>query len=316
MNILITGGAGFIGYHVAYELLMNNNTVYSIDNFLSGQKENILLLQKKFPKNFIFKEIDVLNFNDILSFLGETKIDQIFHLACPASPPIYQRNPLNTLDICYLGSKNMLDLAKLYNAKILLASTSEVYGDPLVHPQSEDYKGNVNTYGIRACYDEGKRAMETLGFIYLQMKVDVKIARIFNTYGPRMSSQDGRLLTNFIIQGLKKQDLTVYGDGEQTRSLCYCTDLINGLIKLMNSNINFPINLGSQFELKVIDIAKLVIKLLNSNLKIIFNPLPEDDPKQRMPDISKAKMLLNWSPEVSLEDGISSMILDFKERFN
>ena len=309
MKILVTGAAGFIAFHLIESLLQQGHSVIGVDNFISGQKKNIEELKKN--SNFSFYEIDILQLtsseaNKTSSNLNN--IDEIYHLACPASPPIYQNNPLHTLDTCYLGSRNILEIAKKNNAKILLASTSEIYGDPLVHPQSESYRGNTNTFGPRACYDEGKRIMETLGYTYLQMGLDVKIARIFNTYGPRMSPQDGRILTNFITQSLENKSLTVYGDGKQTRSLCYVSDLVLGLLALMRSDVKVPVNLGSQFEFSVLEIAKMVRKLMNPALPIEFFYLPVDDPKQRRPDTSFAKKMLNWEAEIGLEKGLSEMV--------
>lgn len=313
MNILITGVAGFLGFHLAQSLLSEGHVVIGVDNYTSGQKSNIqeLCLFQKFK----FFEEDVINLTldkftkEHLSSLKH--IDQIFHMACPASPPIYQLNPLNTLDTCYLGSKNVFEIAKFYNARILIASTSEIYGDPLVHPQPESYRGNTNTFGPRACYDEGKRVMETLGFAYAQLGVKVRIARIFNTYGPRMSPSDGRVLTNFISQAIKGQSITIYGDGKQTRSFCFVSDLIQGLRLLINSEVQIPINLGSQFEYSILEVAQQVRDLINPKLEIVFHPLPTDDPKQRRPDTKKAKELIGWSAQVSLEDGVKKMYESF-----
>ncbi|BBH54047.1 GDP-mannose 4,6-dehydratase [Fluviispira sanaruensis] len=314
MNILVTGCAGFIAYHLIFTLLEQNHTIYGFDNFISGQKENIERLNILYPNNFVFKEFDLIDFEKLNKFIYDIKIDQIYHLACPASPPIYQIDPLHTLDTCYIGTRNILEIARIKNSKILLASTSEIYGDPTVHPQPENYWGNVNSFGLRSCYDEGKRVSETLSFIYLKKGIDVKIVRIFNTYGPKMSLNDGRVLTNFITQALRGENLTIYGDGSQTRSLCFCTDLIKGLLKLMDSNINMPINLGSQFEIRIIEIAEIVKSIINPDIKLTFKPLPSDDPKQRRPDITNAKKYLDWEPQVGIQEGISLMIKEFKER--
>lgn len=310
MNILVTGAAGFIAFHLVEALLQQGHRVVGIDNYISGQKENVEnLLQNK---NFSFFECDVINLTSekILPEISEDlkNLDQIFHLACPASPPIYQKNPLHTLDTCFLGSRNVLELAKKNKAKIFLASTSEIYGDPLEHPQAEDYRGNTNTFGPRACYDEGKRIMETLAFHYLQAGVQVYMARIFNTYGPRMAPFDGRVLTNFIMQALKNEPLTVYGDGLQTRSFCYVSDLVRGILLLMNSDIHEPVNLGAQYEFSILELAKTVIQLINKDLKIEYFPLPKDDPKQRCPNTNLAQKKLNWCPTVDLQSGLKLMM--------
>ena len=314
MKIFVTGAAGFIAYHLIDLLLKSGHTVIGIDNFISGQKKNIADLSKN--KNFIFFEFDVIDLTSAKMPPQLTEhlknLDQIYHLACPASPPIYQTNPLHTLDTCYLGSKYVLEIAKENKARILLASTSEIYGDPLEHPQSESYRGNTNSFGPRACYDEGKRIMETLAFNYLQFGVQVRIPRIFNTYGPRMSSVDGRVLTNFIDQALNNKPLTIYGDGLQTRSFCYVSDLVKGLMALMDSQVTEPVNLGSQFEFTILDLANTVVSLINPALKLNFLPLPLDDPKQRRPNTTLALEKLNWNAVVDLKTGLNLMAEDMR----
>jgi len=305
-KILITGGAGFIGSHLCKKLLDDNNEIICLDNFFTGSKENIKPFLNN--KNFKLLEIDVTKKIDI-------EIDEIYNLACPASPVHYQFNPIETIKTSILGIINMLELAKKQNAKILQASTSEIYGDPLVHPQKEDYSGNVNPIGARSCYDEGKRCAETLMMDYHRQKnIDTKIVRIFNTYGPNMQLNDGRVVSNFIVQALKNQDITIYGNGLQTRSFCYVDDLINGLIKTMNNNYNYPINLGNPQEFKILDFAKLIIELTNSNSKIIFKDLPQDDPKKRKPDITLAKKELGWEPRIDVIVGIKKTIEYFKNK--
>ena len=304
-RILVAGGAGFIGFHLTKKLLEEGNYVICIDNFLTGQKNNI-----NFKKNFKFIEYDIIRPIDI-------KVDEIYNLACPASPKQYFKYPIYTTKISVIGTLNLLELASKYNAKYLQASTSEVYGDPEVHPQVEEYRGNVNPIGPRACYDEGKRCAETLCSDFKREKnLDIKIVRIFNTYGPNMALNDGRVVSNFIIQALKNENITIYGDGTQTRSFCYVSDLVDGLIKMMNSNLMGPINLGNPSEFTILELAKKIINLTNSKSKIIFKPLPEDDPKQRKPDITKAKKYLNWEPKVSLEEGLVKTIEYFKEKLN
>ena len=304
-RVLVTGGAGFIGSNLCKKLLEEGNYVICLDNLFTGSKNNI----KQFAssKNFKFIEHDITT-----DFFEE--VDKIYNLACPASPPHYQFNPINTLKTSVLGIMNMLELAKKCNATILQASTSEVYGDPKIHPQTETYLGNVNPIGIRSCYDEGKRCAETLMMdYYRQEKVDTKIVRIFNTYGPNMAVNDGRVVSNFIIQALKDEDITIYGDGSQTRSFCYVDDLVDGLIKMMNSNTVGPINLGNPSERTILDFAKLVIKLTNSKSKIINKPLPADDPTRRQPDITLAKKKLDWEPKIDIEEGLAKTIDYFKE---
>jgi UDP-glucuronate decarboxylase len=313
-KILVTGGAGFIGSNLIGKLLYETddydeplNEIICVDNLYSGNKRNIYPYTKE--PNFTFILHDV-------TFPLYLEVDEIYHLACPASPIHYQRDPVQTTKTCVMGTINMLGLAKRTNAKILQASTSEIYGDPQVHPQTEDYWGNVNPIGIRACYDEGKRCAETLCMdYYRQYNVYVNIARIFNTYGPNMCVNDGRVVSNFICQALQNQDITVYGDGLQTRSFCYIEDLINGLITIMNCEDDglFPLNLGNPNELKVIDLANQIIDLTNSSSKIIKKELPSDDPKQRQPDISTIQDL-GWNPVISLEKGLIQTIDYFENR--
>jgi UDP-glucuronate decarboxylase len=305
-RILVTGGAGFIGSHLCERLLQEGHEVICVDNFYTGTKDNI----KHLMNNPYFEIIR----HDI-TFPLYVEVDEIYHLACPASPVHYQNDPVFTIKTAVHGTINMLGLAKRTKAKILLASTSEVYGDPEVHPQPEEYWGNVNPIGPRACYDEGKRCAETLFFdYYRQHKVKIKIARIFNTYGPRMQINDGRVISNFIVQALKGEDITVYGDGSQTRSFCYIDDMIEGLIRLMNTpdEITGPINLGNPKETSILELAQKIIELTGSNSKIVFKPLPQDDPRRRCPDITKAKIILNWEPKISLEEGLKRTIEYFK----
>ena len=314
-NVLISGAAGFIGSHLCeYFLKKNNCKVYGFDNFTSSDERNIQYLKKQNSDHFYFKKINVLDKESLNHFIGETKIHKIFHLACPASPPIYQKDPLNTLDVCYLGTKNMLEIAKNQDCRIFLASTSEIYGDPEIHPQPESYRGNVNTVGIRSCYDEGKRVLETLGFIYAQNNVQVRVGRIFNTYGPRMNPSDGRVIINFVHQALQGEPLTIYGDGSQTRSLCFYSDLIDGIIKLFESKCDTPVNLGSEFEFSVYDLAVLIKNKINPNLNLVYLPLPSDDPKMRRPNLSKAKKLLNWEPKVTLSEGLDAVIQFYQNK--
>jgi UDP-glucuronate decarboxylase len=297
-RILVTGGAGFLGSHLCKSLLDQGNEVVCVDNFYTSTKRNIKTLQKN--TNFEFIRHDV-------TFPLYVEVDEIYNLACPASPIHYQRDPVQTTKTSVHGAINMLGLAKRTGARILQASTSEVYGDPSVHPQTEAYWGNVNPIGIRSCYDEGKRCAETLFFdFHRQYKVPIKVARIFNTYGPNMQPNDGRVISNFIMQALNNEDITIYGDGTQTRSFCYVDDLINGLITLMNSDSKIvgPINLGNPTESTIKEIAQGIIRLTNSNSKIVNLELPSDDPRQRNPDISEAKQKLNWEPKVALEDGL------------
>lgn len=305
-RILITGGAGFIGSHLSEKLLNEGNDVICLDNFFTGSKNNIrhLIGNNRF---------ELVRHDIILEYLAE--VDQIYNLACPASPIHYQYNPIKTVKTSVMGIINMLGLAKRCKATILQASTSEVYGDPHIHPQVESYWGNVNPIGIRSCYDEGKRCAETLMMDYhRQNNVDIRIARIFNTYGPRMAVNDGRVVSNFIVQALKNEPITVYGDGSQTRAFCYVSDMVEALIKLMNNNEKFigPVNLGNPHEFTILNFAELIIKLTNSNSEIIFKELPKDDPIQREPDISLAKEKLNWKPTVGIEDGLKATIEYFE----
>jgi UDP-glucuronate decarboxylase len=306
-NIVVTGGAGFIGSHLIEALLAQGNSVICIDNLFTGSKLNILKFMGN--PNFEFIRHDV-----VMPILLET--DLVYHLACPASPVHYQNNPIKTLKTSVLGTLNMLGLAKRVGARILLASTSEVYGDPEVHPQSETYFGNVNPVGPRACYDEGKRAAETLMVGYRDYNnVDVCIARIFNTYGPRMLPNDGRVVSNFICQVLTGQDLTVYGDGSQTRSFCYVSDMVDGLIKLMESGESGPVNLGNPYEVTVLELAETVLRMIpGTGSGTIFKELPVDDPTRRRPDIAVARGDLDWRPTVPLEEGLAATIEYFKDR--
>ena len=300
-TILVTGGAGFIGSHLCKRLLNENHTVICLDNLFTGTFKNIVELEKN--NNFEFVN------HDITKPYYRDNIDEIYNLACPASPIHYQSNPIKTVKTCTIGVINMLGLAKKNNAKILQASTSEVYGDPEIHPQKEDYNGNVNTLGYRSCYDEGKRCAETLFMDYKrEHNLNIRIVRIFNTYGPNMTKNDGRVVSNFILQALNRKDITVYGDGSQTRSFQFIDDLVNGLIKMMNGNSVGPINLGNPIELSMKDLATMVIKLTNSSSNIIYKELPEDDPKRRRPDINLAKSILDWSPIIDLETGLKKTI--------
>jgi len=305
-RILVTGGAGFIGSHLCQKLLNEGNEIVCVDNFFTGSKDNIKNLLNNPYFEFIRHDI---------CFPLYVEVDEIYNLACPASPIHYQFDPVQTTKVNVLGSINMLGLAKRLKIKILQASTSEIYGNPLEHPQTEDYWGNVNTIGPRACYDEGKRCAETLFFDYhRQHKLDIKVVRIFNTYGPRMHPNDGRVVSNFIIQALNGQDITVYGDGSQTRSFCYVDDLVDGIFSMMNANSGFtgPVNLGNPVESTVLELAKLVIELTDSKSKIIFKDLPQDDPEKRKPDISLAKDKLDWQPSIGLEEGLLRTIHYFK----
>ena len=307
-RILVTGGAGFIGSHLCEKLLAEGHEVLCVDNFFTGAKDNIIHLLD----NPYFEVIR----HDIC-FPLYVEVDEIYNLACPASPVHYQRNPVQTTKVSVLGSINMLGLAKRLKIKILQASTSEVYGDPKVHPQPETYWGNVNPIGPRACYDEGKRCAETLFFDYhRQHGIKIKVVRIFNTYGPKMHPNDGRVVSNFIVQALKNEPITVYGDGTQTRSFCYVDDMVEGIIKMMNSPDDFtgPVNLGNPEEYRIIDLAKKIIDLTGSRSKIVFKPLPQDDPKRRCPDITLAKEKLGWEPRTPIEEGLKKTIEWFKGR--
>ena len=304
-RILITGGAGFLGSHLGERLLAEDNDILCVDNYFTGRKDNISHLLSN--KNFEPHRHDV-------TFPLYVEVDEIYNLACPASPIHYQFDPVQTTKTSVIGAINMLGLAKRVGAKILQSSTSEVYGDPTVHPQTEDYRGNVNPLGPRACYDEGKRCAETLFFDYhRQHKVPIKVARIFNTYGPRMHPNDGRVVSNFIIQALNNQDITLYGDGSQTRAFCYVEDLVDGLVRLMATDRDFtgPINIGNPHEIPVRELAERIVRLTNSRSKIVRRPLPQDDPMQRCPDITLAKRVLGWEPRVPLDEGLRRTIAYF-----
>ncbi len=305
-RILVTGGAGFLGSHLCDRLIQEGHDVLCLDNFFTGTKRNILHLMQN--PNFELIRHD-------LAFPVFLEVDEIYNLACPASPIHYQHNPVKTVKTNVLGSIHMLGLAKRVHAKILQASTSEVYGDPVVHPQTESYWGNVNTIGIRSCYDEGKRCAETLFFDYhRQNNVNIRVVRIFNTYGPRMHPNDGRVVSNFIVQALNNQDITVYGDGSQTRSFCYVDDLIDGMVRMMNGRDEFvgPVNLGNPTEFTILELAQKIIEATGSKSRIVFRPLPQDDPLQRQPDISLAKEKLRWEPGTGLDEGLQTTIAYFK----
>ena len=306
MRILITGGAGFLGSHLCDRLINEGHEILCLDNFFTGRKQNIShLLQNP--------SFEVIRHDVVEPFRIE--VDQIYNLACPASPPHYQYNPIKTTKTSVMGAINSLGLAKRVKARVFLASTSEVYGDPTVNPQSESYWGNVNTIGFRSCYDEGKRCAETLYFDYhRQNGVDIRVVRIFNTYGPRMLADDGRVVSNFIVQALKGENLTVYGDGSQTRSFCYVDDLIEGFVRLMNQDKTVgPVNIGNPGEFTMLQLADLVLKKVGGKSKITNLPLPSDDPKQRRPDITLAKEVLGWEPKVPLEQGLERTIEYFRQ---
>jgi UDP-glucuronate decarboxylase len=309
MRILITGGAGFLGSHLCERLLREGNEVICLDNFFTGRKENIKHLLDDFRFEVIRHDITEPIF---------LEIDQIYNLACPASPVHYQYNPVKTVKTSVMGAINMLGLAKRVKARIFQASTSEIYGDPMVHPQTEDYFGNVNPLGLRACYDEGKRVAETLFMDYhRQNGVDTRIVRIFNTYGPKMLENDGRVVSNFIVQALRGEELTIYGNGEQTRSFCYVDDLIEGFIRLMNTeaeDIHLPVNIGNPGEFTMNELAQEVAKAVGKDIKITHLPLPKDDPKQRKPNIERAQKLLGWSPTIPLAEGLKKTVAYFAER--
>lgn len=305
-RILITGGAGFLGSHLCDRLLSEGHDVLCLDNFFTGSKRNISHM------------LDSPNFELIRHDLVQPiflEVDEIYNLACPASPIHYQYNPVKTVKTSVMGAINMLGLAKRVKAKILQASTSEIYGNPTVHPQKENYWGNVNTIGLRSCYDEGKRCAETLFFDYhRQNNVNIRVVRIFNTYGPRVQPNDGRVISNFIVQALANEDVTIFGDGTQTRSFCYVDDMIEGLIQMMNGPDEFigPVNLGNPHEFSMLQLAEVIIRLTGSRSKIIFNPLPQDDPTQRCPDIDLAREKLDWEPEIDLKEGLRRTIEYFK----
>ena len=309
-RILVTGGAGFIGSHLCEKLLNQSDEVICVDNFFSGSKQNIIhLLDNPY---FVIIRHDI-------TFPLYVEVDEIYNLACPASPIYYSFDPVQTTKTSVMGAINMLGLAKRLKIKVLQASTSEVYGDPEVHPQPESYRGNVNPIGPRACYDEGKRCAETLFFdYYRQLKIKIKVIRIFNTYGPKMQPDDGRVISNFIVQALKNKDITIYGDGSQSRSFCYIDDLVEGIIKMMNSREDFvgPVNLGNPTEFTILDLAKKIIILTGSKSKIIYKPLPEDDPKQRQPNINLAKKELKWTPKIELNEGLKKTLSYFEKILN
>lgn len=304
-RVLVTGGAGFLGSHLCDKLIAAGHDVLCVDNLFTGSKENIRHLSGHPHFEFMCHDITEPLF---------VEVDQIYNLACPASPPHYQFDPIKTAKTCFLGALNMLGLAKRCKARILQASTSEVYGDPAVHPQPETYRGNVNPIGIRSCYDEGKRIAETLFFDYhRQHNVDIRVVRIFNTYGPRMNPDDGRVVSNFIMQALHNEDITIYGDGRQTRSFCYVDDLIDGMYRMMNTEgLTGPVNLGNPGEFTMLGLAEKVITKTKSKSKITFKPLPADDPTQRKPDITLAKEKLGWEPTVALDDGLEKTIAYFR----
>ena len=305
MRNLVTGGAGFLGSHIIDRLVSSNQEVICLDNYFTGRKSNI----SHHLKNPLFELIR----HDVTIPI-QLEIDRIWHLACPASPVHYQSNPIKTAKTSFMGTYNMLGLARRTGAQFLMASTSEVYGDPEVHPQPENYKGSVNSFGVRACYDEGKRIAETLCFDYKRIhNIDIKIVRIFNTYGPRMLPNDGRVVSNFIVQALKNQPITIYGEGNQTRSFCYVDDLINGIIKLMNSDsIHEPVNIGNPCEFTIKELAEKIRNLINPNLNFQYCSLPGDDPLQRKPVIEKAYRELSWEPKISLDKGLEKTISYFK----
>jgi UDP-glucuronate decarboxylase len=307
MRILVTGGAGFIGSHLIDRLMNAGHEVICLDNFYTGHKRNIV--------HWLGHPNFELVRHDITEAI-RLEVDQVYHLACPASPVHYQYNPVKTVKTNAIGTMNMLGLAKRVKARFLLASTSEVYGDPEVHPQSEDYRGNVNPIGILSCYDEGKRIAETLTFDYhRQNGVDIRVVRIFNTYGTRMLENDGRVVSNFVVQALRGQPLTIYGDGSQTRSFCYVSDLVDGLIRMMNNpDHTGPVNLGNPGEYTILELAKAVQAQVGSGVEIDYKPLPQDDPRRRRPDITRAKLWLGWEPTVPLEEGLQKTIEDFRQR--
>lgn len=309
MRILITGGAGFLGSHLCERLLNEGHEVICLDNFFTGRKENVAHLLDNYRFELIRHDITEPVF---------LEVDQIYNLACPASPIHYQYNPVKTVKTSVMGAINMLGLAKRVKARVFQASTSEVYGDPIIHPQTEDYWGNVNPIGLRSCYDEGKRIAETLFMDYhRQNDVDTRIVRIFNTYGPRMLENDGRVVSNFIVQALRGEELTIYGTGEQTRSFCYVDDLIEGFIRLMNTeadDIHLPVNIGNPGEFTMNELAQEVEKAIGKKIKVKYLPLPQDDPKQRQPNIERAQKLLGWSPTIPLADGLKKTVAYFAER--
>jgi UDP-glucuronate decarboxylase len=306
-RILVTGGAGFIGSHLVEQLLAQGHEVLSLDNYFTGSKKNLQHLLH-------LPNLELIRHDVVNPIMLE--VDQIYHLACPASPVHYQYNPVKTIKTNVMGTLNMLGLAKRVKARILLASTSEIYGDPQIHPQREDYWGNVNCIGIRSCYDEGKRVAETLMMDYhRQNGVDIRIARIFNTYGPRMAIDDGRVISNFCVQALTGQDITIYGEGSQTRSFCYIADMVDGLVRLMTRDSCYePVNLGNPEEYTILELAQKILSMTQSTAKLVFRPLPPDDPVKRRPDISRAREILGWQPTVPLNSGLQETIPSFKEK--
>ena len=307
-TVLVAGGAGFLGAHLCERIIERGDRVICLDNLYTGSADNLDHLRSKKGFKFIFHDV-------CLPIEIDDQIDEIFNLACPASPPHYQKDPIYTTKISVLGAINMLELATRCNARILQASTSEVYGDPTIHPQTEDYRGNVNPIGIRSCYDEGKRCAESLFYDYHRRKgTDIRVARIFNTYGPGMDPRDGRVVSNFIVQALAGEDLTIYGNGSQTRSFCFRDDLVEGLVRLMDSGseVGFPVNIGNPNEFTILALAEMVIELTGSASKMLFCPSPEDDPSQRRPDISKALTYLEWTPKVQLREGLLQTIEYFR----
>jgi UDP-glucuronate decarboxylase len=305
-RILVTGGAGFIGSHLCEELLNKGNEVICVDNFFTGRKQNVIHL-------FDNPYFEIIRHD--ITFPLYVEVDEIYNLACPASPVYYSFDPVQTTKTSVIGAINMLGLAKRLKIKVLQASTSEIYGDPEIHPQPESYRGNVNPIGPRACYDEGKRCAETLFFdYYRQLRIKIKVIRIFNTYGPKMQPDDGRVISNFIVQALENKDINIYGDGSQTRSFCYVDDLVEGIIKMMNSRENFvgPVNLGNPNEFTILELAKKIIELTNSKSNIIYKSLPEDDPRRRKPNIELAKKELKWEPKILLNEGLKKTIKYFE----
>jgi UDP-glucuronate decarboxylase len=306
-RILVTGGAGFIGSHLCKKLIKEGNELICLDNYFTGRKRNIRDILDH-------PNLEVIRHDICLPI--ELEVDQIYNLACPASPIFYQQDPIKTIRTSVIGAINLLDLAVKKKASILQASTSEIYGDPLMHPQEENYWGNVNPIGIRSCYDEGKRCAETLFFDYhRKYSTEIKVIRIFNTYGPNMQQNDGRVVSNFIVQALKGEDITIYGQGSQTRSFCYVSDLVEGMVSMMNSPAGFtgPVNLGNPGEFTILELAKLVIRLTNSRSRLVFRDLPADDPKQRRPEIKLAMSALSWKPDIDLEEGLQKTIKYFAE---
>ena len=308
-KILVTGGAGFLGSNLCEKLLKLGHIVISLDNYLTGDEKNLYHLKEN------FKNLKIIDHDICLPICLD--VDEIYHLACPASPKDYQKDPIETVRINVLGTLNVLNLAKAKGAKVVYTSTSEIYGDPLIHPQKETYVGNVNPIGIRACYDEGKRCSETLCFDFIRKyNLDVRVVRVFNTYGPRMQIDDGRVVSNFIVQALKHEPITIYGNGQQTRSFCYVDDLLDGLILFMEKGNNklSPLNLGNDTEFTVLELAKLVLNLTKSKSKIIYKKLPQDDPQKRRPDLSKIRESLGWEPMIVLKDGLEKTIKYFSEK--